>query len=70
MSFEEKQIIEDAYLYACGNVNILNLIKDLQTQTRGAWANNDLQKCVKDCVNAGSTDIWKGLLLGNKHIYI
>lgn len=70
LSFEEKQIIEDATVFASGNVNMLNLLKDLQVQTRGVLPGNNLDRRVNDCVNAESTDVWKVRLRGGERVYV
>ena len=70
MSFDEKQIIEDATVFASGNANILNLLKDLQTKTRGTSPGKYLDRQVYDCVNAGSTDVWKVRLRGAERVYV
>ena len=70
MSFEVKQIIEDATIFASGNANMLNLLKDLQTQARGAAPGNYLDRRVNDCVNAYTTDVWKVRLRGGERVCI
>lgn len=70
LSFDEKQIINDATLFASENANLLSLLKDLQTQTRDALPGLDSPRTVRDRVNAGATDVWKIVLRGGKPVHL